>query len=112
MYGPEQQTFINSFDGLIVLYPALYDVSFTFCVPDSWVEILDSLSSQIDSILAQNPDYSIEINDVKEKYNNLAFYYSLSGPAELLDEVDKQIEELIDHANYHIQTINRFKRGR
>lgn len=102
----------NSFDRLIILYPRLYDVDFTFCVPDDWLEILDSLSSEIDSALAQHPKFEIQISDVKEKFNSLRFNFSLTGPEEEINDLDQYIEELIDQAESHIQTMARFERGK
>ena len=102
----------NSFDRLIILYPTIYDVDFTFCVPDGWLEILDSLSSAIDITLAQYPKFSIEVSDVKEKFNSLRFYYSLSGPEEGFHDLDQQIEALITQAEDHIQNMALFERGK
>lgn len=101
----------NSFDRLIILYPRIYDIRFTFCVPNTWLEVLDNLSWEISTLLLQHSGASIEVSDVKEKYGQLRFYYSLVAPKDGYKELDRQIEELIEQADTHVQNIERFQGG-
>jgi hypothetical protein len=101
----------HSFDRLIILYPTIYAIDFTFCVPDGWLDVLDNLSDEISVLLAQHPKFSIEISDIKEKHHQLKLYYSLSGPEQDYDELDQQIEVFIEDAGQYIQTIERVGGG-
>lgn len=97
-----------SFNQLIIDYPHLYNANFTFCVPISWRQVIRHLSAQINEALKRQPEYSIEISDVKEKYWQLRFYYSLVGPAAGCYELEQQMDGFIDQAENHIHTLSRF----
>ena len=99
-----------SYDRLLILYPDLYEIPFTFCVPVAWVEIIDNLSEEISTLLSQHPGTLIEVSDVKEKFGQLRFYYSLLGSEQTLDQVDQKIEALIEQANQQIQHSEHSKR--
>lgn len=94
------------FSKLILFYPEIYDQNFTFCVPDSWLGNLNRLSIQINTLLTKHPEYSIEVSDVKEKYECLRFYYTLIGPESDYEQLDKQIEALIEQADLRIQNAD------
>jgi len=93
----------DPFSKLILSYPEIYDQSFTFCIPKNWRENLNRLSIQINTLLTQYPEFSIEVSDVKEKFGELRFYYVLEGPAPDYEKLDLQIETLIEQANQRIQ---------
>jgi hypothetical protein len=99
-----KSTQADPFSKLISSYPGIYAQSFTFCVPGNWLENLNRLSIQINTLLAKHPEYSIEVSDVKEKYECLRFYYTLVGPESDYEQLDKQIEALIEQANLRIQS--------
>ena len=67
------------------------------------------LSAQIDEVLKRQPKSSIEISDVKEKYWQLKFYYSLAGPEAGYYELEQQIDDFVDQAENHIHTLSRFE---
>lgn len=94
----------DPFSKLILSYPEIYDQNFTFCVPENWLGNLNRLSIQINTLLAKHSEYSIEVSDVKEKYECLRFYYTLVGPESDYEQFDKQIEALIEQANLRIQS--------
>ena len=103
----------DSFNQLIIDYPKLYNnANFTFCVPASWKKVIRHLSAQIDEVLKRQPKSSIEISDVKEKYGQLRFYYSLVGPAAGYYELEQQMDGFIDQAENHIRTLSRFEHRR
>jgi len=93
----------DPFNKLILSYPWIYDQSFTFCIPKNWLESLNRLSIQINTLLTKYPEFSIEVSDVKEKFGELRFYYVLEGPAPDYEKLDLQIEALIEQANQRIQ---------
>jgi len=97
-----KSTQVDNFSKLILSYPEIYDQNFTFCVPDSWLENLSHLSIQINTQLAKHPEFTIEVSDVKEKFGELRFYYTLEGPETGYQEIDQKIESLIEQTNNNL----------
>lgn len=92
------------FKNLIQSYSSIFDESFTFCIPQNWLAVIQRLTVQINTVLANHPEYSIEVSDVKEKWGCLRFYYTLEGPERDYQELDEQITALIEQANLNIQS--------
>lgn len=99
-----KSTQTDPFSKLISSYPGVYAQSFTFCVPVNWLGNLNRLSIQINTLLTKNPEYSIKVSDVKEKWGCLRFYYTLQGPERDYQELDQKIETLIEQADLDIQS--------
>lgn len=94
----------DPFKNFIRSYPSIYDETFTFCIPQHWLAAIQRLTVQINTLLTNHPEYSIEVSDVKEKWGCLRFYYTLEGPEQNYQELDQKIEALIDQANLNIQS--------
>jgi hypothetical protein len=92
------------FKNLIRSYSSIYDETFTFCIPQNWLAVIQRLTVQINTLLANHPEYSIEVSDVKEKWGCLRFYYTLEGPEQGYQELDQQIAALIEQADLNIQS--------
>lgn len=75
---------------LLKTYPDLYEHNYNFACGDGWFNLIETLSSEIQSIVDKiGPHGYCEVSDVKEKYGTLRFYAEASHP---------EIEKLIDKA--------------
>ena len=95
----------SPYNKLISDYPSIYGQGFSFCVPDVWLVPLRSLTIQINTLLANYPEFSIHVSDVKEKFGELRFYFSLEGPESGNQELDQKIENVIEKAKNDIVAI-------
>jgi hypothetical protein len=94
----------DPFKHLIRFYPSIYDESFTFSIPHNWLAAIQRLTVQINTLLVNHPEFSIEVSDVKEKWGCLRFYYTLAGPEQNYQELDQKIEALVEQADLNIQS--------
>jgi len=81
-------------------YPRVYShpIRCGFYCPADWMEVIDRLSSRIESHLALHPEIDFSVDQVKEKFWGLRFY--VSGSDEVIDQyiIDAEVavDELVD----------------
>jgi hypothetical protein len=92
----------NVFDysELKLKYPRVYlhPIRCGFYCPADWMEIIDRLSSRIESYLELHPEIDFRVDQVKEKFWGLRFYVSVSDPVidgYILD-AEREVKKLVD----------------
>jgi hypothetical protein len=96
---------MTNFDDIIKKYPLTYknaEVGTFWECPEGWVDILDKMSAEIEEILKDSyasypPTESqpgICVEQIKEKFGGLRFYYlCISDDEKLWDKVSKVVEK-------------------
>ncbi|AWB33971.1 hypothetical protein [Orrella marina] len=60
-----------------------------------WAQLLSLLAARINTILESDPDATMRISQIKEKFGELRFYYQLSNASETTHEA---VREAVDAA--------------
>lgn len=81
-------------------YPRVYShpIRCGFYCPADWMEVIDRLSSRIESYLELHPEIDFRVDQVKEKFWGLRFYVSVSDPVidgYILD-AEREVKKLVD----------------
>ena len=86
-------------------YPRVYShpIRCGFYCPADWMEVIDRLSSRIESYLELHPEIDFRVDQVKEKFWGLRFYVSVSDPV---------IDGYILDAEREVQGIEDSRRNR
>ena len=69
--------------------------SFGLAVAPGWAPLLHTLCERLETILEAEPGSEIVVDQVKEKFGTLRFYYHLINASE---ETEKAIEDAVDKA--------------
>lgn len=81
-------------------YPRVYShpIRCGFYSPADWMEVIDSLSSRIESYLELHPEIDFRVDQVKEKFWGLRFYVNVVDP--VIDgyilEAEREVKKLVD----------------
>lgn len=85
---------------LLKTYPCLYRDFTWFECGDGWFELLVELSEKLEPLfkdhVPRNPDFPLQVGQVKEKFGGLRFYLESYFP--MNEEETLQIEAAIDEA--------------
>ena len=88
---------MSKYDKLIADFPDIYlqhgynpDYTVGFCIGEGWYDLLKDLSQKIQDHVNKNPDASISITDIKEKFGGLRYYYN--GGDEVIDDLVNDAE--------------------
>jgi hypothetical protein len=73
-----------------------------FEVGDGWCPLLETLCARLDTLLAQAPGALMRVEQVKEKFATLRFYYALEGADAATAEAIREAVDLAEAASAHI----------
>lgn len=85
-------------DALPTIYPRVFSngaLPWGFEHGDGWCELIEALCAHINTVLHDEPDTSMAVRQVKEKFGTLRFYYRLYGAS---DAMAKLIGAAVDRA--------------
>ena len=81
-------------------YPRVYSypIRCGFYCPADWMEVIDRLSSRIESYLELHPEIDFRVDQVKEKFWGLRFYVSVSDPVidGFILVAEREVKKLVD----------------
>ena len=92
-------------DALPAAYPRVFPrggVPWGFAVGDGWCQLLEALCARLDTILRESPGSAIAVEQVKEKFGGLRFYYSLRGADDATAEAIREAVKLAKAASERI----------
>lgn len=76
-------------------YPSMFPSELAFLHDDGWCALLETLCRHIQPILDTEPQASMQVLQVKEKFGTLRFYYSLQNAT---DELSQRIRAAVNQA--------------
>ena len=81
-------------------YPRVYShpIRCGFYCPADWMEVIDRLSSRIESYLELHPEIDFRVDQVKEKFWGLRFYVNVANPVidGFIEEAEQEVKNLVD----------------